>query len=99
MANKRNRKRSRSRTEELKRQAEQEKRAGEKDRAKKRMDPTARTLLLGDLVFLAVVSLLEANGLVSDWIGGLCTIIGVVLLLAALWFQFGNRGSGTGPRL
>ena len=98
MASKKSRKRQHSRTVELKRQQEQAKLADEKDRAKKRMDPTARALLYGDLVFLAIISLLDYRDLISDLAGGLCTFIGIVLLLAALWFQFGNK-SGKGPRL
>ena len=98
MANKKNKKRQHSRTVELKRQQEQAKLADEKDRAKKRMDPTARMLLYGDLVFLAIFSLLDYRGLISELAGGVCTIIGIILLLAALWFQFGNK-AGKGPRL
>lgn len=98
MASKKNKKRQHSRTVELKRQQEQVKLADEKDRAKKRMDPTARALLYGDLVFLAILSILESQGLVSELVGGVCTVIGIVLLLAALWFQFGNK-AGKGPRL
>lgn len=103
MAGKRNKKRPHSRTVELKRQVEQEKLASEKDRAKKRMDPTARLLLYGDLVFLALFSFLEYKGLISDLVSGLCTIIGVILLVIALWLQFGRKrdesGFGKGPRL
>ncbi len=93
-------KRQHSRTVELKRQMEQEKLAEERDRAKKRMNPVARTLLLIDLVFLAVVALLDINEMISDVISGACTLIGVAMLLIALWLQFGpkRRGSG-GPKL
>ena len=98
-----NKKRQHSRTVELKRQMEQEKLADEKDRAKKRMDPTARLLLYGDLVFLAVAAILDGRELISDFVSGCLTIIGVILLLLALWLQFGNRkgrgGLGKGPRL
>ena len=96
-------KRQHSRTVDLKRQLEQEKLADEKDRAKKRMDPTARLLLYGDLVFLAVAAILDGRELISDFVSGCLTIIGVILLLLALWLQFGNRkgrgGLGKGPRL
>lgn len=98
MANKKSKKRQHSRTVDLKRQQEQERLADEKDRAKKRLDPTARMLLYGDLVFLAIISLLDYNSMLSELAGGVCTIIGVILLLAALWFQFGNK-AGKGPRL
>ena len=98
-----NKKRQHSRTVDLKRQLEQEKLADEKDRAKKRMDPTARLLLYGDLVFLAVAAILDGRELISDFVSGCLTIIGVILLLLALWLQFGNRrgrgGLGKGPRL
>lgn len=98
---KKHKKRQHSRTVELKRQMEQEKLADERDRAKKRLDPTARLLLYGDLVFLAAASLLYANHLISDVVSGVCTLAGVVLLLSALWFQFGRKedGPGKGPRL
>ena len=98
MASKKNKKRQHSRTVELKRQQEQAKLADEKDRAKNRMDPAARMLLYGDLVFLALISLLEYWGLISGPAGGLCTVIGILLLLAALWLQFGKK-AGKGPRL
>ena len=100
---KKNKKRQHSRTVELKRQLEQEKLADEKDRAKKRMDPTARAMLYGDIVFLAVSSILYANHMISDVISGLCTVVGAALLLIALWFQFWKPkkggGLGQGPRL
>lgn len=102
MANKKHKKRQHSRTVDLKRQMEQEKLADEKDRAKKRMDPTARLLLLGDLVFLAISALLESKGFISELVSLLCTVVGVILLLIALWLQFGNKkgrtGLGKGPR-
>ena len=91
-----NKKRQHSRTVDLKRQLEQEKLADEKDRAKKRMDPTARLLLYGDLVFLALSLLLESADLISKQAGGLCTVLGVILLLLALWLLFGPKGDGKG---
>ena len=74
--------------------------ADEKDRNKNRMNPIARNLMLGDLVFLAIVSMLDTNGMITDLISNLCTIIGIVLLCIALYVQFG-KGSGTSskPRL
>ena len=94
-------KRQHSRTVDLKRQLEQEKLADEKSRAKNRWNPAGRALLWGDLVLLAASSLLEMNGLITDQAAGLCTIIGVILLLIALWLLFGTkkRGPGRGPRL
>ena len=79
-----NKKRRHSRTVDLKRQMQQEKLADEKSRAKNRWNPAGRALLWGDLIFLAAVSLLEANDLISQQVGVLCTVISVVLLLIAL---------------
>ncbi len=101
MAKKSN-KRQRSRAVELKRQLEQEKLAGERERAKNRWNPAGRALLYIDLIFLAVLSLLEANRLIDRQISGLCTIIGVIVLLAALWLLFGDGGKkrpGKGSQL
>ena len=101
MSQKKYKKRKLSVTVTAKRQAEQERIADEKDRARKRMDPTARTLLLGDLVFLAAISLLDANGMVSGPVNAISTIIGIVLLVAALWFQFRKKDQWgrSGPKL
>ena len=99
MASKKGKKRQHSRTVELKRQLEQEKLADQKDRNKKRMDPTARVLLYGDLVFLAVTSIMDAGGVISGLASGICTIIGLVLLILALWFQFRPKERIKGPRL
>ena len=98
---KKNKKRRHSRTVDLKRQMQQEKLADEKSRAKNRRNPAGRALLWGDLIFLAAVSLLEANDLISQQVGVLCTVISVVLLLIALWLLFGKNNSkfGQGPQL
>ena len=103
MAKKKNQKRSHSRAVELKRQAGQEKLAGEKDRAKNRWNPAGRALLYGDLVFLALSLLLESMEVISREAVGLCSILGIVLLLIALWLLFGpqadGKRAGKGPRL
>ena len=101
MAKKKYKKRQRSFTEEAKRQAQQERLAVEKSRSGKRFNPVARALLT-DLVFLAVVSILDTNELIPDMVSGICTLTGVALLLIALWFQFGpkdRKGFGRGPKL
>lgn len=101
MSQKKYKKRKHSATVSAKRQAEQERIADEKDRARKRMDPTARTLLLVDLVFLAVISLLDMNQMLSAAVSTIATIIGLILLIAALWFQFGKKDKfgRSGPKL
>ena len=101
MAKKRYKKRQHSPTVTAKRLAEQKKLDGERERAKNRWDPTGRMLLYFDLVFLAAASILYMNHLISEVVSGLCTIIGLILLFAALWLLFGRkqRGSGRGPGL
>ena len=94
MSQKKHKKRHHNATVTAKRQAEQEKLADEIDRSKKRMNPTARLLLWGDLVYLAIIVLLDRNGLLSNLVGSVATIIGLILLLLALWFQFGKKNGG-----
>lgn len=66
--------------------------ADEKDRAQKRLDPTARNLLFGDLIFLAICQILYSSGMLSELLSGLATLAGVAMLMLALWFQFGKKG-------
>ena len=92
-----NEKRRHSSTVERKRQLEQEKLADERSRAKNRWNPAGRALLWSDLVCLAAASLLDANHLISDTASALCTLVGVILLFAALWLLFGNKKGQDGP--
>lgn len=78
----------------VRRRAEQQELADRKDRERRRMDPTARLLLLGDLVFLAVCQLLDQQGVLSERLSQGTAVLGIVLLLLALYFQFGRRGKG-----
>lgn len=68
--------------------------ADEKQQVGKRFKPAARNLLLLNLVFLAAVQLLYNNQLISETLSSIGTAIGVVLLLLALWIQFGGGPSG-----
>lgn len=70
----------------------------------KRFKPAARNLLFLDLIFLGVSQLLYSKQLLSQMASGLCTLVGLVLLLLALWIQFGRHEGSTGgpsgpPRL
>ena len=86
-----------------KRQAEQERIADEKDRSRKRMNPVARNILLADLVILALAAILEGNGLITPLVSGMVSIFGLILMVIALWVQFGKKNGGGGgvggPRL
>ena len=74
---------------EARRQAEL---ADRRDRARKRMDPTARVLLLGDLVLLAACQMLQQRGMLPEPWNTASAVAGGVLLAAALYFQFWHRG-------
>ena len=103
MSKKKYKKRQHSSTVMAKRQAEQERIADEVSRNRKRMNPVARNILLADLVILALAALLEHNGLITPLISGMVSIFGLVLMVIALWIQFGKKNGGGGgiggPRL
>ena len=65
--------------------------ADEHSRSKKRMNPTARSFLIFDLVFLASCQMLYTQSMISDLVSGIATLIGFGLLMLALWFQFGKK--------
>ena len=69
----------------------------------KRLNPTARNLLLGDLVLLAAVGLLVNHNLISQLLSNILSLVGIVIMMAALWFQFGKKrrdgGRGSWPGL
>ena len=98
MSQKKRKKRHSQPVMDAKRQATQARLADERDRARKRMDPTARTLLFGNLIFLAICQILYSQGMISDFFSGMATLLGIVLLILALYFQFGRKrkdgGSG-----
>ena len=95
MSKKKYKKRQHSPTVMAKRQAEQERIADEVSRNRKRMNPVARNILLADL--------LEHNGLIPPVVSGVVSIFGLVLMVIALWVQFGKKNGGGGgvggPRL
>ena len=99
MSKKPNKKRHAASSAAVKRAADEAKLADRKDRERKRMDPIARTLLLGDLVFLAICQMLDKGGAMSETMANLTTIIGVILLFIALWLQFGGGRKNGGTRL
>lgn len=54
----------------------------------KKFSPGARNLLLADLVYLSICQLLVSNQVIGDATANWMTMVGLVLLLAALWMQF-----------
>lgn len=66
----------------------------------KRFNPMARNLLFADIVILGFAALGERYGFISPVVSSVLTVMGFLMLLAALWFQFGGGGKkdGGGPR-
>lgn len=98
MANKQKKRHSNS-SAAMRQRAENARIADEKDRARKRLHPVTRNLLLGDLVFLAIVALLEENAVITLEISNICAVIGALLIPVALYFQFVKKDGGSSPRL
>jgi hypothetical protein len=100
MANKSKKRHSNS-SAAVRNRAQAEAIADQKDRARKRMNPLARNILFGDLVFLAVIGLLEDKGLITALFTDICTIFGALLIPVALYFEFVKKDGGPkgGPRL
>ena len=88
-------------------QAEEAARADERARNRKRLKPTARVLLFGNLIFLCASQILEKKEMISDFVSGLASITGILVLVLVLWIQFHGKGGNSqrlsgsegGPRL
>jgi len=98
MANK-HKKRHANSSAAMRQRAENARIADEKDRYRKRMDPVARTILFGDLAFLALVMLLEEKAVISVQTSNICSVIGALLIPVALYFQFVKKDGGNSNRL
>ena len=64
----------------------------------KRLDTLPRNLLLSDLVLMAASQMMLDNGMISQTVADIVGIIGVIMLITALFLLFGpkNRtGGGT----
>ena len=70
--------------------------ADQKDRARRRMNPIARNILLGDLVYLSIIQLLYTKGALTETMANLTTLLGALMIPVALYFQFVK---GNNPRL
>ena len=63
----------------------------------KRFDPLARNLLWLDLVFLAAAQIMLSNGMITNAIANVATLVGVILLFAALYIQFKPKNKTPKP--
>lgn len=61
----------------------------------KKFNPAARNLLWLDLISLAICQILVSKEMIGDAAANLITVIGVILLLVALWLQFRPKHGGT----
>lgn len=99
MSQKKHKKRHSQSVIDAKRQANQARLADEKERARNRMNPIARNLLFGDLIFLAACQFAYTQGMLSEVASGIATLIGIGMLILALYFQFvkkqNDRSSGS----
>jgi len=64
----------------------------------RRLNPAARNVLLGDLVMLCIVQLLWSNGIISELVSNLLTVVGIILLVLGVWLQFRGDGHKIGRR-
>ena len=63
----------------------------------KKADPLTRNILISDLVMLAASVMLQEQGLIDEGMATFVTVIGVVMLIVALYLLFGpqKRINGT----
>lgn len=64
------------------------------DGTRKRMNSTTRSILLFALVLLAATEAMFRAGLLPEAVSNVIAIVGLVLLMIALWFQFGDPSGG-----
>ena len=57
----------------------------------KKFDPLARNILYTDLIILALAQIMYSNGWIGETLSGFSTVVGVVLLIVALYIQFGPK--------
>ena len=64
------------------------------DGTRKRMNSTARNILLFALILMAATEAMFRAGLLPAAVSNVIAIVGLVLLMIALWFQFGDPSGG-----
>ncbi len=71
----------------------------EQERSSHRMNPVARNILLGDMVFLGICVLLDEKGIVTPVASLILTVIALGLIVVAMFIQFGGGGKKGGRTL
>ena len=64
------------------------------DGRRKRMNRTSRNLLLLSLVLVAAVNLLVNMDIMGQALANILSLVGIILLVLALWFQFRDPTGG-----
>ena len=64
------------------------------DGTRQRMNSTARNILLFALILMAATEAMFRAGLLPAAVSNVIAIVGLVLLMIALWFQFGDPSGG-----
>ena len=57
----------------------------------KKMDPLTRNILLSDLVILAASMMLQEHGLISETMASIVCVVGIIMLIVALYLLFGPQ--------
>lgn len=57
----------------------------------KKADPLTRNILLSDLVILAASMVLQEHGMIGEKMATVVTIVGVIMLVVALYLLFGPQ--------
>ena len=63
----------------------------------KKADPLTRNILISDLVMLAASVMLQEQGLIGEGMATVVTVVGIIMLIVALYLLFGpqKRINGT----
>lgn len=65
----------------------------------KRMDTLPRNILLSDLVILAASQMMLDKGMISSAMADFVGVVGVIMLIVALFLLFGPQNRAGGTRL
>ena len=72
-------------------QAAETTRIDEEVRDRKRLKTIARNILLVDVAMLGVCQLLVSANIINSFTSGIISMLGIVLMIVALWIQFGKH--------
>ena len=59
----------------------------------KKMNPLARNLLLLDLVIMGASLMMQENGLITETVGNAIGVMGMVMMVVAIYLEFGPNSN------